>query len=197
MNQTKTNPFLARTQEETFAGVIQNNDLVLRSLYEGVYPKVRHYILQNNGSDDQAKDTFQEAFVTTWKNIKDGKLKKDNGLNIEAYLFTVAKNKWLDYLRSSRYKKTTRVDKVIHLRPDVEEEESEPSQGQDEMMAMQRAFKQLGEKCKMVLKLFYFERKSMDEISSELQITSASVRNQKYRCMEKLRLLSLEIKSNG
>ncbi|MBC8767752.1 sigma-70 family RNA polymerase sigma factor [Arenibacter sp. BSSL-BM3] len=197
MNQTKTNQFLARTQEETFVGVLQNNDLVLRSLYEGVYPKVRHFILQNNGVEDQAKDMFQEAFVATWKNVKDGKLKKDNGLNVEAYLFTIAKNKWLDYLRSSRYKKTTRVDKVIHLRLDVEEEESEPSQDQDEMVAMQRAFKQLGEKCKMVLKLFYYERKSMDEISSELQITSASVRNQKYRCMEKLRLLSLEIKSNG
>jgi RNA polymerase sigma factor (sigma-70 family) len=147
--------------------------------------------------EDQAKDTFQEAFVATWRNIKAGKLKKDNGLNVDAYLFTIAKNKWLDYLRSSHYKKTIRVDKVIHLQLDAEEEESDSNQGQDEMAAMQHAFKQLGEKCKMVLKLFYFERKSMDEISSELQIASASVRNQKYRCMEKLRLLSLEIKNNG
>jgi RNA polymerase sigma factor (sigma-70 family) len=197
MNQTKTKLHQTRTQEETVLGVLRNNEFVLRSLYEVVYPKVRRYILQNSGTDDQAKDTFQEAFVATWKNIKDEKIKIDGGLNVEAYLFTIAKNKWLDYLRSSHYKKTIRVDKVIHLQLDAEEEESESNQGQDEMAAMQHAFKQLGEKCKMVLKLFYFERKSMDEISSELQIASASVRNQKYRCMEKLRLLSLEIKNNG
>ena len=57
------------------------------------------------------------------------------------------------------------------------------------------AFKNLGEACKSLLRMFYFEKKSMKFIAEELALDSASTRNKKYRCMEKLRASILAPKS--
>ena len=57
---------------------------------------------------------------------------------------------------------------------------------------MLKAFKQLNENCRKILTLYYYERFSMKQISTRLGIGSASARNQKYRCMEQLRSLTLK-----
>ncbi len=197
MNQTTTKLHIPRTQKELIQGILQNNEEVLKLLYIEVYPKVRGYIFQNNGNEAQAQDIFQEAFIACWKNIKADKL-SENG-NVEAYLYTIAKNKWVDYLRSNQYKKTISNDEVIKLQSNLEDDNTEIKEKERETnsSAMQAAFKKLGNECRMVLKGFYYERKSMQTLSKELNIGTASVRNKKYRCMERLRILSLEIRNNG
>lgn len=174
-------------------GFYQNDENVLHKIYATVYPKVMAHILKNNGNEDHAKDVFQDAFVACWKNIKEQKFTEGN---VEGYLFTIAKNKWTDYLRSSKYKNTVRNEGIIHMEPITEN--SDPKEMHDSNQdAMKLALNRLGDNCKNLLNHFYFERKKMNEIASELNITSASARNQKYRCMEKLRALTLEIKNNG
>jgi RNA polymerase sigma factor, sigma-70 family len=181
--------------DKTVSGFRKNDSETMQTIYQEVYPKVRAHILKNNGNEDQAKDTFQEAFVACWRNIKEERFLEGN---VSGYLFTIAKNKWTDFLRSSEYKKTINTDsqsflKVVQDDPmpkdDILEEEQNRS-------AMQTAFDQLGENCRSLLQLFYFERRSMEEISKEMGMAPSSARNQKYRCMEKLRSLSLQIKNN-
>ena len=50
------------------------------------------------------------------------------------------------------------------------------------------------QECKSLLKLFYFEKKSMEEISELINITDASARNKKYRCMQKLKTIVANLK---
>ena len=57
------------------------------------------------------------------------------------------------------------------------------------------AFKNLGQPCKQLLTTFYFDKKSLRDIAVELSLDEASVRNKKYRCMEKLRNQVLDIKT--
>lgn len=187
------------SQEELVAGVKDNDQKVLQCLYGLVFPKVSSFVLKNNGDEAQAKDIFQEAFVSTWKNIKGGRLNGDENVNLEGYLFRIAKNKWMDHLRSSNYKKTISANSTLR-QTSFQEEDTTESDEREELKkknALMAALNRLGNECKTVLQLFYFERKSMDTISKELNITSSSARNKKYRCMEKLRTLSLEIKNNG
>ena len=174
-------------------GFYQNDENVLHKIYATVYPKVMAHILKNNGDEAHAKDVFQDAFVACWKNIKEQKFTEGN---VEGYLFTIAKNKWTDYLRSSKYKNTVRNAGIVHMEPITDYNAAEVKDDSDQEH-MKLALDKLGDKCKNLLNLFYFERKKMNEIAEELNITSASVRNQKYRCMEKLRSLALEIKNNG
>jgi DNA-directed RNA polymerase specialized sigma subunit len=49
-------------------------------------------------------------------------------------------------------------------------------------------FEHLGDTCKRLLQLFYFEHKSWDLITEIMGYsTAASARNQKYKCDEKIR----------
>lgn len=200
MNQTTTKLHKPHAQKEIIQGVLQNNDGILRLLYTEIFPKFKIYVLRNSGNEAQAKDIFQEAFVAFWRNIKENKFKAHENSSVKGYLLTIAKNKWIDYLRSSANRKTIVADKVIQLHSETDEEEENASvseQQEKQMTAMQNALQKLGDNCRTVLNLFYFERKSMDEISKKLNIGAASARNQKYRCMEKLRSLTLELKNDG
>ncbi len=196
MSQTTTKLYKTYTQNEIVQGVLQNNDGILKSLYKEIYPKVRVHVLQNNGNAAQAKDIFQEAFVAFWKNIKEGKFKEQESSSVKGYLLTIAKNKWTDYLRSSAYKKTVTDNGSITMHQ-ANEETAVDEDEEKKRNALKIAIQKLDFGCRELLSQFYFERKSMNEIASELKMGSASVRNKKYRCMEKLRKLALEIKNNG
>src|SRR5690606_12708907 len=104
MNQTDIR-LGSPSQQKTIQGILENNEGVLRSLYAEVFPKVRVYVLQNKGSEAQAKDIFQDAFLAFWKNIRNEQYEAREESAVQAYLFTIAKNKWIDYLRSNDYRK--------------------------------------------------------------------------------------------
>ncbi|MEM8999836.1 MAG: sigma-70 family RNA polymerase sigma factor [Bacteroidota bacterium] len=171
-----------------------NDENVMQKVYQNIFPKFRTYVLNNSGAEVQAKDVFQEAFISCWRNIKEDKLAPNS--NVEGYLFTIAKNKWIDHLRSSNTMKTMAIDSFSQLSL-VSEEGEKKDEKEAQLIAIRNALKGLKHNCRSLLNLFYFERKSMEEISKKINLSPASARNQKYRCMEKLRALSYELKKNG
>ena len=185
---------LQKTNNQLVTAFKNNDQKVMQEVYQNIFPKFRSHVFKNNGDEAQAKDVFQEAFIACWRNVKNDKLKENS--NLEAYLFTIAKNKWTDYLRSAHFKKTVSDNGVIAMSPESEDP-SDENEEESKLNALHGAMKQLGISCKKILTQFYFERKSMDEIAKDLQLGSASVRNKKYRCMEKLKALALETKNNG
>ena len=183
-----------KNYNKVIAGFKRNDEQVLKNLYQNVYPKARNYVLKNNGNEEQAKDIFQEAFIICWKNIKDDKVQPNT--NIEGYLFRITKNKWIDYLRSGKYKKTVRLNSVAEI-PQNNKPEPEYDDDERNRNVMNEALKLLGETCQKLLSLFYFERLSMKQIALHFKIDNTSVRNKKYRCMQQLRSIALKIKNNG
>ncbi|MTI23147.1 sigma-70 family RNA polymerase sigma factor [Fulvivirga sp. RKSG066] len=58
---------------------------------------------------------------------------------------------------------------------------------------MENCLISLGHPCSEILKLFYYERKNMEEISINLGYKNAdTVKNQKYKCLQRLRKLMKE-----
>lgn len=183
------------TKRHGFIEAIQNNDTkVLKNLYTSNYPKIEVLVLKNNGSKDQAKDIYQEAFLAVWQNIKRNKFIPKNESSINGYLYTIAKNKWMDVLRSQGYKKTIITSQLNHF--EIKDEENngidDDILNDKRLEGVMLAFKNLGDACKSLLRKFYFEKKSMNLIAEELSIDSASTRNKKYRCMQKLREIALK-----
>lgn len=175
---------------ETVSAIRRNENKVIQQLYIDVFPKIRSFILQNNGDEEQAKDIFQEAFVAFWRNIKTNKFNPKKTENMEAYLYTSAKNKWIDYLRSVPYRKKVSMDEVkelVSLMHDPGQPEGKETKFQSRSSIAFEAVKQLGENCQQLLRMFYFERKPMVSIAQKLKISNASARNKKYRCMQQLR----------
>lgn len=170
---------------------VKNNDeKVLKQLYQETYVKIEAHILKNNGTKPQAKDTFQEAFIAAWQNVKQDKFVPSNESALQGYLYQIAKNKWTDYLRSSHYKKTTSFSAGLQIADNYEGDEALSEKESNMDLAMQ-SFEKLGAECKKLLSQFYFEKKSLREIALEFEIEEASARNKKYRCISKLRELTL------
>lgn len=184
-----------KTDAQFIEAIKTNDNKVLKALYVNNFRKIENLVLQNNGTNEQAKDVYQEAFITVWKNVRNNKFLPKNETAINGYLYTIAKNKWMDFLRSPAYKKrvsfdTLKIAEPVHLH---EEKNNEDDVFNKKLSVAMDAFKELGDACKNLLTKFYFEKKSMKEIAIELELDAASTRNKKHRCMQTLRELALEL----
>lgn len=162
-------------------GLCRNDPATVRSIYAQHFPGVRHYVLQNNGTVADAQDVFQEAMAVLWLKARESTLLP--GTEPGAFLYRVARNKWLDHVRSAAHKHMQVVhdDRVLGQ---VEEADD----GVEERLARLRSvYSTLDEKCRTVLDRFYFERKDLAAIATELGVNEESIRTIKYRCMMKLR----------
>lgn len=146
----------------------------IKGLYS-VLPSVKQYIKTNNGSGEDAKDIFQDALVILYKNVQAGEFVLS--ATLRTYLMAVVKNCWKQELRKRKKLPAGEVSgDIIDLVPD-----EEPG-----FNIATAAFNLLGEKCRQLLILFYFKKKSFKEIAKTLSFSDDSVaKNQKYRCMEK------------
>ncbi len=156
-------------------------------MYKNNYPKVAAFITSNNGNESQAKDIFQEAMISMWRAVKQDKFSASSPTAIQGYLYTIAKNKWLDYLRSSGYKKEIKSEVLMTNSANYDEVIEEDPVYEQKLDKAKMAFEKLGTECKNLLLQFYFEKRSLREISNILKLNEASVRNKKYRCMQRLR----------
>lgn len=171
------------SQEQLILGIKENQRRVIEALYLEVFPKVKSYILQNSGDEDQAKDIFQEAFLVAWQKVKNGDFLPQNATAMQGFLFQVSKNKWLDWLRSSKFKMESTMGAIV-----IDVADSEDGLLQEERLTqLEKAFKQLGENCKELLKRFYYEKVSLENLAEKFGWTVQTAKNNKYRCMEKLR----------
>lgn len=181
-----------REQQALVKLIKANDQIALKKLYQQNYRKIEVFVLQNRGTIAQAKDVYQEAFLAMYQNVKAEKFTPENETALQGYLYQIAKNKWRDVLRSSAFKKTRSLEQSFYETEDnssLEIEEIELEQQQQLKITMD-AFSKLGVECKKLLTAFYFQKKSLREISENANYAEASARNKKYRCIQKLKELA-------
>ena len=171
---------------EQLQAIRANDEKALRQLYVSNYHKIESFILKNSGTEEQAKDVYQEAFIALWRNIQLERFQPQNDTALDGYLYQIARNKWMDHLRSGHFNKVVSMDTAdMHL-PDDGGNASDTNALLD---AIRLHFKLLGDNCRKVLTLFYYDNDSMKKIADEMGWTEATARNNKYRCIQKLREL--------
>lgn len=187
-------PIHLLSQSELVFAIKSNESNVLKHFYTSNYKKIEVLVLKNSGSIDHAKDIYQEAFITVWTHVKNDKFTPKNDTALQGYLYRIAKNKWTDVLRSKAFKnsKSLNHEELTYIK-DEDNNEDQNLENTKLKMAM-GVFKKLGQPCKQLLSTFYFDKKSLKEIASELKIEETTARNKKYRCMEKLRTMVLASK---
>lgn len=173
--------FKSLSQQEIVAAIQRNDDLVLRRLYQDGFPKVMKFVWENQGSEEEAKDVFQESFLAMWQNVKKGAFVPANETAVQGYLFQIAKNKWLDILRSQRRKLMVVVDEI------PEQMEQDHTDSEQYFTQLEKAFSRLGDTCRQLLTKFYFQKESMASLAAHFGWNEATAKNNKYRCMERLR----------
>lgn len=174
------------TSEELIRGLrsddLKVSDEALNWLYQQMFDVVDRYIKSNNGTSEDAEDVFQEGVLSFYKSIRTRELISIE--NVEAYFFSICRNIWLKQIAKQKLKiiltdEFAINDEVVYLK--LQDQDYEPS-------LLDRIEQTLGEKCRAVLSLFYYEKRSMKEIAQITGLSSEQVaKNKKSLCLKKLK----------
>lgn len=178
-------------EQQLLQGLAQNDRLAIETIYKQHYNMVQSLILNNNGSPDDARDIFQEAMIVLYEKVKTGSFE----LNclIKTYLYSVCRRLWLKRL-SQLQRISPEVEKLEETVP-VEEDLELHEQKNMDFQVMERSMKHLGEPCKSLLEAYYLQKKNMVEIAANFGYTNAdNAKNQKYKCLMRLKKLFKEYK---
>ncbi|GAB1856662.1 hypothetical protein MHTCC0001_14970 [Flavobacteriaceae bacterium MHTCC 0001] len=171
-------------QNQLLEAIKTNDSEVLKYIYIDTYPKVEALIHKNSGSMAHVKDTYQDAFLTVCTHVKNGKFVSENNASLQDYLYRVSKHKWDDVLRSNTSKDSSMSNK----------ENGYDEAEDNNIRSTMEAFRNLELPCKQLLKLLYFEKKSLKEVAAVLKIEGSAVKNKKIKCIRKLREMTLASK---
>lgn len=80
----------------------------------------------------------------------------------------------------------------------VEEDVEEYEKKDQEFAMMEKAIGSLGEPCKSLIEAFYIQKRNMQDIASQFGYTNAdNAKNQKYKCLMRLKKLFFAQYKNG
>jgi RNA polymerase sigma factor (sigma-70 family) len=165
-------------------GETKNLNEAIAAIYRQHAESVSSFIMSRGGNEQDADDIFQETVVSFIDIVKRGKFRGD--ASIRTFLIAVAKNIWFNEL--NKRKRSGERDKKYET--GKEEEELDVSHHISEREVKQQLrnlLEQLGESCRKLLILFYYENLSMKEMLEHLPYENEQVvRNKKYKCLQQL-----------
>ena len=173
------------SDEEILTGILSNHfNEVIRSIYRQYAGTVIAYVVTHGGSEQDGEDIFQETVVSFIDLVKSGKYRGD--ARIKTFMISVARNIWLNEMKKK--KSLDNRGRVFEINRGQEETDITENFYQREIkQQLQSLMDQLGESCKTILTLFYYENLSFKEIVEKMQYENDQVaRNKKYKCMKEL-----------
>lgn len=161
----------------------QNERKVLELLYEVLLPKVKMICVKYRMKDVEAYDVFQESILKLYDYVKRGKF--NESYTIESFILIVARNKVIDIIRKA--KNRVEVELEDHKTPEDLIVDTDQLMTKEKRKAINQLFASIGEKCKELLLLSKFDKRSMTEICELMGFKSEnSAKTQAYKCKKKL-----------
>jgi RNA polymerase sigma-70 factor (ECF subfamily) len=138
-------------------------------------------------SEHDAMEVYQDAVVTFYENVINNKLNELSS-SVKTYVFAIGKYKTYEKLRG--LSKTINMDDNLHLAVDEPPDMEALMQRERRLDVLAEHFSEITSKCREILKLFYYEKARMEDIMKIFDYKNiATVKNQKYKCMQRLRKL--------
>jgi len=162
-------------------------DQALAYLYKQAQPKVKSFILKNNGNEQDVDDVFHDGLIAFYHLARQEKLALDT--NVEAYLYTICRNMWRKKLtKGPRHQSLNETYDTIT----TNEIPSDDLLNGERNLLLEKVMLKLCEDCRKLLHLYYYEGLRMKEIVEQTNLSNAQVvRNKKASCMKKLRAIVL------
>lgn len=177
------------TEQLLLASLATGDRTATTQIYNQHYPIVTKWIQNNGGAEHDAADVYQEAMVVLYEKSQDESFRLS--CKIGTYLFAVSKHLW--------YKKISKQQRAPGLLPEdagfndnrdwaYEDDISAHKERELYYSQLNTALEQLGEPCRSLLKAFYHEDKSMQDIAASFGYTNPeNAKTQKYKCLGRLR----------
>jgi RNA polymerase sigma factor (sigma-70 family) len=175
------------TDNDFIEGLKHGDDSVLKALYKKYYNLVLKLVVSNNGSSEAAQDVYQETIIILFEKCKDPEFKLN--CQLQTYVYSVARNIWLKQL-----KKHGNVSELKEYHQDVYEDANLDIKGhlkkEESIDKVYKSLEELGEPCASLIKDFYIKKMNMDQISEKFGYTNSdNAKNQKYKCLQRLKRL--------
>jgi RNA polymerase sigma factor (sigma-70 family) len=155
--------------------ISRGDEKALDYLYRKYYKMMTNLILKNNGTEQEAKDVYQDALIVFWQKVVSNQLVLTS--KISTYLYSVCLNLWRKELERKSRLSNEEKDGTIYL----EQEQEEKSR------IIRQCIEELGDTCKKVLMYYYFDDMSMKDIADKLDMANTeTVKTKKYKCKKRL-----------
>ena len=175
-----------QNEQALLKGLANNDSRAIETIYKDNFNMVQAFVLNNNGSYDDARDIFQEAMIALYEKAQSESFVLT--CQIKTYVYSICRRLWLKKLQQmGRF--SNQVDNLDENIP-VEEDLEIHQKRNAEFVIMERAMNSLGEPCKSLLEGYYLKKMGMQELASEFGYTNAdNAKNQKYKCLMRLKKL--------
>ncbi|WP_066758418.1 RNA polymerase sigma factor [Crocinitomix algicola] len=178
----------------TIASIKNQDERVVQRIYKEFKPKFENWIRGRYkiSNAEDCSEIYQRSFTVLFFNIKKDKL-VDLEASLETYLYGIGKMIIREWWRDKSPQKemdslneNTDLENVS-LFSEVFEKSAIDEATSDKLI---QALEEIGEPCKTIIKLFYWERNSMEAIAIKTGYKNdASAKKKKYLCLAKLREL--------
>jgi RNA polymerase sigma factor (sigma-70 family) len=166
---------LKMDEKELFNRIRRGDERALEFIYKKYYRMMTKMVISNSGTEDEARDVYQDALVVFWQKATSGNLVLTSKMS--TFIYSICQNLWRKEL--DRKKRLSNEEKENSEMPDTESAEREK--------IIRQCLDQLGETCKTVLMLYYFDGLSMQEIADRLGFANTdTAKTKKYKCKQKL-----------
>jgi RNA polymerase sigma factor (sigma-70 family) len=159
-------------------------EAAVKFIYREHFDSLSWFVLHNNGSRQDAEDIFQEVVVSFIELVQKEKFRGD--ASVKTFLFAMNRNTWLNELKK-RGRTELRELKYEKEQDKTELDVSHFIVNREAKSEVMKLVDQLGDTCKKILLMFYYENLSMKEILGGLEYENEQVvRNKKHKCLKKL-----------
>lgn len=159
-------------------------DEVIKSIYRSDFNSLAWYVMNNSGTRQDAEDIFQEVIVTFIESVQKDKFRGDS--SVKTFLYSLNRFTWLNELKK-RGRSALRDEKFEKEQDKVQPDTNRLIDDREGKNAVAQLVGELGESCRKILLLFYYEDLSMREILEQTEYENEQVvRNKKYKCLKQL-----------
>ncbi len=192
------NKHINYTDSELIQGLADGNNAAIAEIYRLYQPMLLKWIVSRGGEETDAYDVFQEGILVLYEKSSDTEFCLT--CKLSTYLFAVAKRIW--------FKKTQQRGTInsLDIEKNSEDDDYDDFASYDEDLnvhqekelnfdKLEQSLDQLGSPCKELLKAFYIDDKSMQEIAGSFGYTNAeNAKTQKYKCLNRLKKIFFSAK---
>lgn len=177
---------MSKIHEDQFYidGLLQNNHAVIQKIYDKFSGKVKSYIKNNNGTEDDAGDIFQESLIDIYNQAKYKSLKLS--CPFEPFFLLVCKRKWLNHLKKkSVVSVTNNQDDLLSISEDAFLQADELAEQEEQSKLYLKMFDRLSERCREIISLALSDE-HQEKIAERLGVTYGYLRKKKSECIASL-----------
>ncbi|MCU0419418.1 MAG: sigma-70 family RNA polymerase sigma factor [Cyclobacteriaceae bacterium] len=160
---------------DVFERIRQGDEKALELVYKKYYRMMTKLVITNSGTEDEARDVYQDALVVFWQKARSGNLVLTSKMS--TYIYSICQNLWRKELDRKKRLSSEEKDSAEQMDMDTPEREK----------IIAKCLSQLGDTCRKVLTMYYFDELSMQDIADQLGFANTdTAKTKKYKCKQKL-----------